>query len=254
MPKTSLKSKKPLVSIIIQTKNEQRTIGKLLKVLTEQTFKNFEIVVVDDNSTDKTLEIVNIFSKKLPIKILKIKPGEFSYSYVLNLGASKAKGKYLCSLVGHSLPFSKTWLADGLSNFKDPKIAGISAYYNEIPISYIFPKIGKLFFRPSDKKRLNFNPGMTNTCSIIRKDLWEKYPFDEKLPECEDYDWACEMLARGYNVVKDPRFNIFHSHLYLGQRINWFARKKRWKLLISKINKRKRPRESYTRLKLKSKV
>jgi rhamnosyltransferase len=250
MSKKSSKSKKPLISIIIRTRNEQRTIDKLLKTLTEQTFQNFEIIVVDDNSTDKTLKIVNDYSKKLPIKIIKIKSGEFSHPYTLNLGATKAKGKYLCLVSGHSLPFSKTWLADGLSNFKDPKVAGISAYYNEVPISYVFPKIGKLIFRPSDKKRINFSRSMINTCSIIRKDLWKKYPFDEKLPECEDYDWACEMLARGYNVVKDPRFNIFHSHLYLGQRMNWLDRKRKWKPIIAQIDKRRRPRKSYTQLKI----
>ncbi|KPJ70962.1 hypothetical protein AMJ51_00445 [Microgenomates bacterium DG_75] len=250
MPKKSSKSKKPLVSIIIRTKNEQRTIGKLLKVLTQQTFKKFEVIIVDDNSIDKTLESVENFSKKLIIKVINLKPGEFSYPYAANFGASKAKGKYLCFLVGHSLPFSDTWLTDGLANFKNPKVAGVSGCYSEIPIGYFSRKIGKLFFRPGDKKRLNFYPNMTNTCSLIRKALWEKYPFDEKLPECEDYDWAHEMLARGYNVIKDPKFNIFHSHFFLGQRMNWFARKKRWRPLTSQLNKRKRPRKSYTRLKI----
>lgn len=249
MPKTSSKSKNPLVSIIIKTKNEQRTIGKLLKILTQQTFKDFEIILIDDNSTDKTLAIVNRFSKTLPIKVLRVKPGEFNYSYVLNLGASKAKGRYLCSLVGHALPFSKTWLADGLSNFKNPKVAGISGNYTEIPIGYFHAGFGRLFFRPRDYQRFDFYPHMTNTCSIIRKNLWEEYPFDEKLSECEDYDWALEMLARGYNIVKDPRLNIFHSHLYLGQRMNWFAIKKRWQATVSRISRRKRPRQSYTRLK-----
>lgn len=250
MPKNSSKSKKPLVSIIIRSKNEERTISKLLKVLVEQTFQNFEIIMVDDNSTDKTLQIIEDFSKKLTIKVVKLKPGEFNHPYSANLGASKARGKYLCFLVGHSLPFSKTWLADGLVNFKNPKVAGVTAVYNEIPISYFFPQIGKLFFRPSDKKRINYYRNMTNVCSLIRKDLWKKYPFDEKLPECEDYDWACEMIARGYNVVKDPKFNVFHSHIFLGQRISWFGRKKRWKPIISQIDKRKRPRKSYTRLKI----
>ncbi len=250
MPKASLKSKKPLVSIIIRTLNEQRTIGKLLKTLIKQTFQDFEIILVDYNSTDKTLKIVKSFSQKLPIKIVKVEPGELNYSYGLNLGASRAGGKYLCLLTGHSLPFSKTWLTNGLSNFNDKKVAGVSGVYNEIPISYIFPKIGRLIFRREDKKRVNFYRNMTNTCSLIRKALWKEYPFDEKLPGCEDYDWASEMLARGYNVVRDPKFNIFHSHLFLGQRINWLTRKKEWKSIISQIDKRKRPRHSYTRLRL----
>jgi len=249
MPKTSSKSKKPLVSIIIRTQNEQRTIGKVLKALTKQTFKNFEIIHIDDNSTDNTLVIVEDFSKKLPIKIIRLKPGEFSHPYSQNLGALKAKGKYLCFLPGHALPISDTWLADGLANFKDPQVAGISGNYTEVPIGYYCQTLGRLFFIQRQKKRLAFHPWMTNTNSIIRKNLWKKYPFDEKLPECEDYDWACEMLVRGYNIIKDPKFSVFHSH-YFTNRPGWHERQSQWKRICAIIDKRKRPRKSYTRLKI----
>lgn len=251
MLKGFVKPKKPLVSIVIRTKNEKRTIGKVLKALSKQTFKNFEIIHIDDNSTDKTLEVVKKISKKLPIKIIKLKPSEFSHPYSENLGALKAKGKYICFLPGHCLPISNTWLADGLSNFKNPQVAAVSGYYSEIPIGYFWPKLGRLVFLPYQLKRREHTPWMTNTNSLIRKDLWKNYPFDEKLPECEDYDWASEMLARGYNVITDPRFSVFHSHLLLGQRINYFARRRRWRILITQINKRKRPRKSFTRLKIK---
>lgn len=104
-----------------------------------------------------------------------------------------------------------------------------------------------MFFLPSQKRKNN-SPWMTNTNALIRKGLWEQYPFDEKLPECEDYDWASEMLARGYNVVKDPKFSVFHSHFLLGKP-GYFARKPRWKKLCALIEKRKRPRKSYSKIK-----
>ena len=44
----------PLVSIIIRTKNEERWISKCLKRINEQTYKKFEIIIVDNGSTDKT--------------------------------------------------------------------------------------------------------------------------------------------------------------------------------------------------------
>ena len=243
-------TKKPLVSFIIRTKNEQRTIGKVLAALVKQTCQDFEIILVDDNSNDKTLAIVKKFSQKLPIQIIKLKPGEFSHPYSENLGASKAKGKYFCLLSGHSMPISNTWLTNGLSNFRNPKVAAISGYYSGIPIGYFCPKLGRLLFVGYQRQRKEYTRNMTNTNSLIRKNLWQKYPFDEKLPEAEDYDWAYEMLARGYNVISDPKFNVFHSHLLLGQRINWWARKKRWQKLVTQINKRQRPRQSFTRLKV----
>ena len=242
-------SKKPLVSVIIRTKNERRTIGKLLQILVNQIFQNFEIILVDDNSIDKTLDIVRRYSKKLSIKIVKLKPGEFSHPYSINLGISKAKGRYACLLVGHSLPISETWLADGLANFKNPQVAAVSGYYSISPVGYFFPKLGRLLILPFLKIRKDFFPWMTNTNALIRKNLWKKYPFDEKLPECEDYDWGREMITRGYNIIKDPKFNVFHS-LFLAGRPGFFRRLPRWKRICAMIGKRKRPRKSFTRLKI----
>jgi rhamnosyltransferase len=256
MAKNSSKSKRPLVSIVVRTKNEQRTIEKVLKILESQTFKNFEIIHIDDNSTDKTLKIVKEFSKKLPIKMIKLKPGEFSHPYSQNLGASKARGKYLCFLPGHALPVSNTWLEEGLTNFKDPQAAGISGHYTENPVGYYFRGLGKLLlnleflWKHGKGKRLKFDPWLTNTNSIIRKSRWQEYPFDEKLSECEDYDWACEMLARGYNIIKDPRFSVFHSHFFVN-RPGYWSRLPKWKKLCAMINQRRRPRKSFTKVKIK---
>lgn len=238
-----------LASIVIQTKNEQKTLGRILGCLADQTFKDFEIVFVDDNSTDKTLEIIDSFAKKLPIAtIVHLKPGEFGYSYSLNLAISKTKGKYIAILVGHALPFTDAWLADGLKNFEDPQVAGISGHYTENPIGYHWQELGKLLFKlEMQRARITFDPWLTNTNSIIRKDLWQKYPFDEKLEECEDYDWACEMLARGYNIIKDSKFSVVHSHWYLG-RPGYITRIWKWKKICAAIAKRQRPRKSFTKI------
>lgn len=244
-PKNSLKSKKPLVSFVIRTKNEARWIGKILKILYQQTFKNFEVIIVDSESVDKTLEIV----KKFPVRLIQIKQKEFGHSYALNLGIKNAKGKYIGIISGHSIPISNNWLKDGLKNFKNSQVAAVSGYYSISPVGYFFPKLGRLLILPFLKIRKDFFPWMTNTNALIRKNLWKKYPFNEKLPECEDYDWGREMIARGYNVIKDPKFNVFHSHFLVG-RPGFFRRLPRWKKICAMIDKRKRPRKSFTRLKI----
>lgn len=232
---------------MILSKNEQKTIGKVFQALTKQTFKNFEVILVDDNSTDKTLQIVEKFSKKMSIKILRLIPGEFNYSYAQNLGALKGQGQYICILVGHAVPMSDSWLADGLSNFQDPKVAGISGHYTEVRVGYFSRLLGRLLFQLERRKRYTFDPWMTATNCLVRKDLWKEYPFDEKLSECEDYDWASEMLARGYNIIKDHKFSVFHSHQYIGKPGYW-ERLPRWKKICALIDTRKRPRKSFTKV------
>ena len=84
----------PLVSIIIPTYNEEANISDAISTLKTQTYKPFEIIIVDDGSTDKTLEVLSeLRIRNLELRILKQNhkgPGA-----ARNLGASKAKGEIL---------------------------------------------------------------------------------------------------------------------------------------------------------------
>lgn len=227
-------TKNPLVSFVIRTKNEGKFIGKVLSLLQQQTFKNFEIIIVDSGSTDKTLEII----KHFPVRLVTLKPSDFNFSYALNLGISKAKGEYIAIISGHSIPISDTWLADAIKIFKDKKIAAVSGFYTSNPLGYYSRQLG-LISLIRFKEREDFSPWITNTNAIIRKDLWQKYHFDEKLSGCEDYDWGKEMLSRGYNVVKYKPFSIFHSHLLLG-RPGYYEMLPKWKKWNEIVDKKKR--------------
>ena len=80
----------PSVSIIITTKNEEKHIENLLRSITSQTYKNIEIILVDNYSTDRTRKIAKNTNK------IYLKGPERSAQR--NYGAQKAKGKYLLFL------------------------------------------------------------------------------------------------------------------------------------------------------------
>lgn len=81
-----------LVSIIIPTFNEAKNIKRLITSIKNQSYKNFEILVVDDGSTDETCDI----AKKEKVRVFKRKHAERSVQR--NFGAKKAKGKILIFL------------------------------------------------------------------------------------------------------------------------------------------------------------
>ena len=234
--------KKPKVSFVIRTKNEGRFIGKVLRYLYKQTFKDFEVIIVDSGSTDKTLEI----ARKFPVKIIEIKSDEFNMSYALNLGISKAKGEIIGIVSGHTIPCSNTWLAGGLKNFRDGKAVGVTGPLSSNPLTYLWRPLGFSIF--DSFRRAEYTSNMTNTHALIRKKMWRLYPFDEKLSGSEDRDWAREMLARGYNIVRDRKFAAYHSHIVLG-RLPRFMMKPIWRARGEIIDKRKRPRKSHTKIK-----
>lgn len=78
------------VSVVIPAYNEEKDIGRCLESLRKQSFSNFEVIIVDDGSTDNTLEIAKKFKN---VKILRGRHKGTGYSR--NLGAKKAKGKIL---------------------------------------------------------------------------------------------------------------------------------------------------------------
>jgi len=225
---------KPHVSFVIRTKNEGLWIGHVLKLLKKQTFENFEVLIVDSGSTDETLEII----KNFDVTLLKIKPDKFNFSFSLNYGISKSRGKIIAIISGHSIPVSDNWLKSGLGHFKDENVAAVTGYMSAFPLGYYSRKYGNIFFASYQRKLKHKCKNMTNTNALIRRDLWEKYSFDESLEECEDYDWASEMIKRGYDVIKDPKFNIFHSHLILGRGFD-ITKLIRWRRICNKIDKNK---------------
>lgn len=231
----------PQVSVVIRTKNEEKFMGKVLKLLYDQTFKDFEVIVVDSGSKDKTLEI----ARKFPVRIIRIKQEDFNFGGSLNDGIEASRGKYICILSGHSIPISDTWLSDGIKVLRENKVAGLSGYWSDFVLGYFVRPIARVvfLFPPFWEKRRDFDPWLTNTNSLIKRDCWQRYHFDESLGGCEDYDWAVEMLSRGFNIVKLKKFSVFHSHLLVGRHGYWQTIPV-WKKWLAVVDKKRRP--SYT--------
>jgi glycosyltransferase involved in cell wall biosynthesis len=166
--------KSPTTSWVIRTKNEEKWLGEVLKALFMQSRLDFEVVIMDSGSTDRTLEI----AKDFPIrKVINLPENEFNYSYALNLGIKKAWGKYVGIISGHSLPVSRTWYQDAMENFSDPKMAAVTGHYTSLPDGSLDEKLGDLFFSLKRLEKEFYCKWMTNTNAIIRKDLWEKVSF-----------------------------------------------------------------------------
>ncbi|MCX7955942.1 MAG: glycosyltransferase family 2 protein, partial [Patescibacteria group bacterium] len=79
------------ISIIIPAYNEEKYIENALKSLVNQTEKPDEVIVVDNNCTDKTIKIAKKYQKKLPLKIIHETKQGIAYSR--NTGFNKAKGE-----------------------------------------------------------------------------------------------------------------------------------------------------------------
>jgi glycosyltransferase involved in cell wall biosynthesis len=89
--------KNPAISVIIPTYNRAKLIGEALASVVAQTFTDFEILVVDDASTDDTSRVVEEYMKKVALRYVRLKKNT-GVSAARNAGVAMATGKYIAML------------------------------------------------------------------------------------------------------------------------------------------------------------
>jgi len=196
------------VSIIIRTKNEERWISACLESVFSQKYDDFEVIVVDNQSTDKTLEKVRRYESI--VSILNI--NDYLPGKALNAGIRASCGKYIVCLSGHCIPVSNVWLSNLVKNIKLPKVAGV--YGKQQPLSYSsdFDKRDLLITFGLDRKVQIKDSFFHNANSIIRRAVWKEIPFDEQATNIEDRIWAKRVLEDGYKIIYEPEASVYHYH------------------------------------------
>jgi len=88
----------PMVSVLMPAYNAEKYIGEAIESILNQTFKDFEFIIINDGSTDKTEEIIEEYSKK-DNRIVYVKNDKnMKISQTLNRGMDMAKGKYMARM------------------------------------------------------------------------------------------------------------------------------------------------------------
>jgi len=113
--------KKLPVSVIVCAKNEEENVKKYIPLLAQQDYPDFEIVLIDDASSDETLEVFEEFEKEFPnIRLVKVENNEAFWGnkkYALTLGIKAAKKDYLLFTDADCFPNSKDWITSMTSQF-----------------------------------------------------------------------------------------------------------------------------------------
>lgn len=122
------------VAVIICAKNEADNLRNFLPLILSQNHPDFEVVVINDASTDDTLEVLEEFEALDPkVKIVNVKNNEAFWAnkkYALTLGIKKARKPYLLFTDADCRPESDQWLQEMSANFEDQKsiVLGYGGY------------------------------------------------------------------------------------------------------------------------------
>lgn len=206
------------ISIIIRSYNEEKHIGRLLSGIIQQQEYNqdqVEIILVDSGSTDSTVPIAS----KFPVKVLTIKPEEFTFGRSLNVGCKVATGEIMVLASAHVYPLYDDWLNNLIIPFKNEKV-GIS-YGRQIGDEQTKFSEHQVFAQwfPSESNFAQLHPFCNNANAAIRKSLWEELRYDETLTGLEDIEIAKRALEMDHYLAYVADAEIVHIHTETPQRI-----------------------------------
>lgn len=202
------------ISVIIPTYNRGQLLIRSLKSILNQTYKNIEVLIIDDGSKDDTKQkISNIHDNRIRYIQLRKNKGA---SFARNLGIKKSIGKYITFQDSDDISFYdkfKMQIENLLKHKSDLDFCKIRFYkffnssYSIIPYDYQHQMIieNKAF------EALCYG-NFISTCSmVVKKNIIEKYLFDNSFPRLQDYDLILRMMPD----IKISYTNKILNELYI---------------------------------------
>ena len=219
----------PLVSIIIPTKNNQKILHRCITSLEENTtYKNWEIIIIDNNSTEK---LTRSYYESLPYRIISYSE-PFNFSKINNLAVKHAKGDLLLFLNDDVKIINPNSLGEMVSLCcqKDVGAVGAKLVYSDDTIQHAgvsFLKSGSGFhpFQRINEKKGGYHnimnvvrecSAVTGACLLTKKEIFERVnQFDENFDlYYGDADLCLKIIESGYHVLYTPHAKLLHDGSY----------------------------------------
>lgn len=195
-------------AVVVRTKNEEAWIARVFDALARQVDVEAEIVVVDNDSTDATVEV----ARRYACRVVNIPDREFTHGRALNLGIRETTADLVAVLSGHCVPVNERWLLRFAANFNAPSIAGVYGRQEPLPDSTAFDKRDLWTTFGRDRRIQRRDHFFHNANSMIRRSVWAEVPFNEALPGVEDRDWARRVQDLGWRIAYEPHASVYHHH------------------------------------------
>jgi D-arabinose 1-dehydrogenase-like Zn-dependent alcohol dehydrogenase/glycosyltransferase involved in cell wall biosynthesis len=202
-------SREPETSIVIRAFNEERWLPEVFESLHRQEYRDFETLVVDSGSVDRTRDIASANGARL----VRLRSEDFTFGYSLNIGIEAARGSFIAIISAHAIPTDEHWLSRLIAPLRRPGTAMVFGGQRGHAVSKFSE--ARDFERVFHSKPMSMDDDhvfVNNANSAIRKDLWEQHRFDEGLPGLEDAEWAKYWIPRGLKVFYEPGACVHHVH------------------------------------------
>lgn len=187
--------KYPLISIITVCYNSEKYIKKTIESVLNQSYQNFEYIIIDGGSTDKTLGIIKKYEYKFNGRMRWFSEKDNGIYDAMNKGINLAKGD-LIGIINSDDWYNNKSLEIIINNYKKD----IDIYYGDI---YEFRKIEKYsYIRRVNGNKLNLiknKMSIPHPSCFVNKNWFRKLKFDTKYKISADFKFILESFVNGAN-------------------------------------------------------
>lgn len=196
-------SQRPMVSVVLPTYNRAALLPAAVDSILNQTYQNFELIIIENGSTDNTMDLLNAYRKKdKRIKIINNKTNR-GISYARNAGNKIARGKYIAIMDSDDISLPDRLEKQIAFMEKNPDIAAASSWKKELDS-------GIVWTRTTDEQEMifamHFNNIMGHPETIMRRDFLTQHNirYNEQLISSVDYDLFKQIIFAGGKIARQP--------------------------------------------------
>lgn len=200
----------PMVSIIVPVYNEGISIKASLRALLKLDYPNYEIIVVDDGSSDQTYRRALDVSRQAQPKIRVLTQSNGGKADALNHGVSAAAGELVVCVDGDSLVHPRS-LKCAVLHFRDPRIGAVSGCVRVLNRSTLLARLQALEYIAGNAlpKRAQNLAGVVTVVpgplGIFRKSAIAEVGGYDLDTYAEDFDISLKILAAGWHISYEPQ-------------------------------------------------
>lgn len=212
------KQNKPLISVIMPVFNGGSFLADAIESILQQTYTNFELMIINDNSKDSTEKIILLYKKKFPTKIIYIKLKNRLGAYgAANIGISKANGEFIALMdsddVSHPQRFEKE--VNYLIKNKEIIVVGSQAKLIDKNGFVIGRKVFPLHHKDIYRSFFEVQPIVHPSCMIRRSILPNKNKLYHNKYEVNDDYYTLFSLFKYGKFANLPDF-LFNYRIHSG--------------------------------------